>query len=82
MIGEVRWSGNQAHWPLGLHQLRAGDAERAAATATTVLDTVEGMESQRLRDRLVKMRRTMTALRSNATTEVVKRIDDTLRIPL
>ncbi|MFD7457838.1 MULTISPECIES: transcriptional regulator [unclassified Streptomyces] len=63
-------------------QLRAGHAEQAAATATTVLDSMQGMESLRLRDRLVKMRRVMTGLRSTATAEVVERIDDTLRIPL
>ncbi|MFJ4631546.1 transcriptional regulator [Streptomyces sp. NPDC088847] len=63
-------------------QLRAGDAERAAATATGVLDSMHGMESQRLRDRLVRLRRSMSSLDSNATAEVVDRIDDTLRIPL
>ncbi|GEC05913.1 hypothetical protein SSP24_35680 [Streptomyces spinoverrucosus] len=48
----------------------------------SVLDTMQGMESRRLNDRLVKLRRTMTQLGSRATTEVVERIDDTLRIPL
>lgn len=63
-------------------QLRAGDAEQAAATATDVLETMQGMESQRLRDRLVKLRRTMSSLHSHATACVVEQIDDTLRIPL
>ncbi|MBX9395267.1 transcriptional regulator [Streptomyces sp. TRM72054] len=63
-------------------QLRAGEAELAAATVQSVLDTMQGMESRRLNDRLVKLRRTMTQLGSRATTEVVERIDDTLRIPL
>ncbi len=63
-------------------QLRAGDAEQAAVTATDVLDTMQGMESQRLRDRLVKLRGSMSSLHSSATSEVVDRIDDTLRIPL
>lgn len=63
-------------------QLRAGDADQAAATATDVLETMQGMESQRLRDRLVTLRRTMSSLDSTATSSVVERIDDTLRIPL
>lgn len=63
-------------------QLRAGDAEQAAATATEVLDTMQGMESQRLRDRVVRLRRNMAGLSSTATAAVVERIDDTLRIPM
>ncbi|MFG2699520.1 transcriptional regulator [Streptomyces sp. NPDC048386] len=63
-------------------QVRAGDAEQAAATATGVLDSMQGMESQRLRDRLVRLRRSMSSLDSSVTAEVVERIDDTLRIPL
>ncbi|WP_149827551.1 transcriptional regulator [Streptomyces tailanensis] len=63
-------------------QLRAGDAEQAAATATDILDAMRGMESQRLRDRLVRLRGTMSGLGSSATTDVAERIDDTLRIPL
>ncbi|MGI5193049.1 transcriptional regulator [Streptomyces sp. CA-288835] len=63
-------------------QLRAGDAEQAAATATDVLENMQGMESQRLRDRLLKLRSSMAGIHSSATSEVVERIDDTLRIPL
>ncbi|WP_433549507.1 transcriptional regulator [Streptomyces sp. CA-294286] len=63
-------------------QVRGGDAERAAATATGVLDVMQGMESQRLNDRLVKLRRTLSGVRSAATAAVVEQIDDTLRIPL
>ncbi|MFD4769874.1 transcriptional regulator [Streptomyces niveus] len=63
-------------------QLRGGEAELAAATAGTMLDTMEGMESQRLRDRLVKVRRSLVGLQSRATADVVGRIDDTLRIPM
>lgn len=62
--------------------LRAGDADRAATTATSMLDIMEGIESQRLRDRLVKVRRSMTGLGGRATKAVIERIDDTLRIPL
>ncbi|WP_225080430.1 transcriptional regulator [Streptomyces sp. CoT10] len=63
-------------------QLRAGDADQAAATAHSVLETIQGMESRRLNDRLVRMRRSMDAMGSRVTAEVVERIDDTLRIPL
>ncbi|MFD5468917.1 transcriptional regulator [Streptomyces sp. NPDC127105] len=63
-------------------QLRAGDADQAAATAHSVLETMQGMESRRLNDRLLKMRRGMHATGSRVTAEVVERIDDTLRIPL
>ncbi|MGW6310540.1 transcriptional regulator [Streptomyces niveus] len=63
-------------------QLRGGEAELAAATAGTMLDTMEGMESRRLRDRLVKVRRSLVGLQSRTTAAVVGRIDDTLRIPM
>lgn len=62
-------------------QLRGASPEIAAATAMTMLDTMEGMESRRLRDRLVKVRQSMSHLGSRATADVVARIDDTLRIP-
>lgn len=62
--------------------LRSGEAERAAAAAHSVLETMQGMESRRLNDRLVRLRRSMTGLRSCATSDVIERIDDTLRIPL
>lgn len=63
-------------------QLRAGEAEHAAATASLVLDTMQGMESHRLNDRLMRLRRSMSQVDSQATADVVERIDDTLRIPL
>ncbi|MFI1830657.1 transcriptional regulator [Streptomyces sp. NPDC020412] len=63
-------------------QIRACEPERAADTATTMLDGMEGVESRRLRDRLLKLRRTLADVRSYATADVVARIDDTLRIPM
>ncbi|MET9147710.1 transcriptional regulator [Streptomyces sp. NPDC004042] len=63
-------------------QLRAGAADRAAETAVTMLDTMQGMESRRLQGRLITLRRSMARLGSRATADVVDRIDDTLRIPL
>lgn len=62
--------------------IRAGQAEQAAITAHSVLETMEGMESRRLNDRLIKMRRTMSGVGSRTTAELVERIDDRLRIPL
>lgn len=63
-------------------QLRAGHVEEAAATALTVLDTMQGTESRRLNDRLSKLRQSLTERPTVATREVVERIDDTLRIPM
>ncbi|NUP19891.1 MAG: transcriptional regulator [Streptomyces sp.] len=63
-------------------ELRAGEVDRAAGTAKLMLDTLQGMESHRLNDRLTSVRRTLAATRSTTVTEVVDRIDDTLRIPL
>jgi hypothetical protein len=47
-----------------------------------MLDTMQGMESRRLNDRLAKVRRSMADLDSRATADVVDRIDGTLRIPM
>ncbi|MFF0220885.1 transcriptional regulator [Streptomyces sp. NPDC004629] len=63
-------------------ELRAGEVDRAAGTAMQMLDTVAGMESHRLHDRLVGVRRNLATTRSGSTREVVDRIDETLRIPL
>jgi hypothetical protein len=63
-------------------ELRAGHVDQAAGTATRMLDTMQGMESHRLHDRLVGVRRNLAATRSRSVGEVVGRIDDTLRIPL
>ncbi|MFI1723957.1 transcriptional regulator [Streptomyces sp. NPDC020489] len=63
-------------------ELRAGEVDRAAGTAVLMLDTVQGMESHRLHDRLTVVRRHLAATRSRSASDVVTRIDDTLRIPL
>ncbi|AXE22948.1 hypothetical protein C0216_05310 [Streptomyces globosus] len=42
-----------------------------------MLDTMESMESRRLRDRLVTVRASMSALGGRAAVDVVERIDDT-----
>ncbi|MFD8937340.1 transcriptional regulator [Streptomyces sp. NPDC059578] len=63
-------------------QMRGGAVDHAAGTAERMLDTVQGMESHRLYDRLAGVRRSLAATRSVSAREVVGRIDDTLRIPL
>ncbi|MER5441829.1 hypothetical protein [Streptomyces sp. NPDC002790] len=63
-------------------ELRAGGVDQAAGTAERMLDTVQGMESHRLYDRLAGVRRSLATTRSASVREVVGRIDDTLRIPL
>ncbi|MFJ4686001.1 hypothetical protein [Streptomyces sp. NPDC088789] len=63
-------------------ELRGGEIDLAAGTAVAMLDTVAGMESHRLYDRLAGVRRNLAATRTASTREVVDRIDETLRIPL
>ncbi|WP_447037596.1 transcriptional regulator [Streptomyces sp. DSM 118878] len=63
-------------------ELRAGEIDRAAGTSEQMLDTVRGMESHRLYDRLAGVRRNLAATRSRTAREIVRRLDDTLRIPL
>ncbi|MEL3944892.1 transcriptional regulator [Streptomyces sp. LNU-CPARS28] len=63
-------------------ELRAGAVDQAAGTAMRMLDTVQGMESHRLMDRLAGVRRSLATTHSHATAEAIARIDDTLRIPL
>jgi hypothetical protein len=63
-------------------ELRAGSVEGAVRTADRMLDTVQGMESHRLHDRLAGVRRSLTGTGSRSVRDVVGRIDDTLGIPL
>jgi hypothetical protein len=63
-------------------QMRNGDVERAAATAVEAVEQIRGMESQRLRDRLVSLRRTLVTHGGTATADAVELIDETLRMPL
>ncbi|GHJ40516.1 hypothetical protein Sm713_61250 [Streptomyces sp. TS71-3] len=63
-------------------ELRAGDVDRAVSTAARMLETVKGMESQRLAERLMTVRRRLATTRSAATKEIVASIDQTLTIPL
>ncbi|WP_435242915.1 transcriptional regulator [Streptomyces cucumeris] len=63
-------------------ELRSGDADRAAATAVEMVETVQGMESRRLRDRLVTVRNALASWGSTATEDAEQRIDDVLSLPV
>ncbi|RBM21357.1 transcriptional regulator, partial [Streptomyces sp. PT12] len=63
-------------------EVAAGEAEQAAATAVEMVRTVQGMESRRLRDRLVSVRRSLSRAGGAAAADSVEMIDETLRVPL
>lgn len=63
-------------------EIKAGDVDRAAESAVTMLDLMQGMESRRLNDRLTKVRRSLAATGSNAVRDVVDRIDGALDLPM
>ncbi|MCX4686751.1 transcriptional regulator [Kitasatospora purpeofusca] len=62
--------------------LGRGDADQAAAHAVGALDLAVGMESRRLRDRFVALRRQLSGHNTAATRDAVDRIDDVLAVPL
>ncbi|MDJ0346738.1 transcriptional regulator [Streptomyces sp. PH10-H1] len=62
-------------------ELRSGEADLAASTALEMLTQGQGMESQRLRDRFVSVRKSLAEHSSTATTEAAERIDASLRVP-
>jgi hypothetical protein len=63
-------------------QLRGGDAEQAARTALAMVHTAEGMESQRLRERFVTVRKSLVEHGSAAAAEAAEAVDDALRFPI
>ncbi|MEW2125495.1 transcriptional regulator [Streptomyces sp. NPDC007259] len=63
-------------------ELRRGEADRAAATATEMADRVRGMESQRLRDRLRAVRADLVASGSADAERAAERVEGALRVPL
>ncbi|MEU2430918.1 transcriptional regulator [Streptomyces sp. NPDC007861] len=63
-------------------ELRRGEAERAARTATEMAERARGMESQRLRDRLREVRRQLVDNGSVSAAEAAELIDGALRVPL
>ncbi|MFC5803721.1 transcriptional regulator [Streptomyces formicae] len=63
-------------------ELRRGEADRAALTATEMAEWARGMESQRLRDRLREVRRQLVDNGSPSAAEAAELIDGALRVPL
>lgn len=63
-------------------ELRHGEADRAARTATEMADTARGMESRRLRDRLRTVREHLATSGCADARSAVARIDGALRVPL
>ncbi|MEU6080155.1 transcriptional regulator [Streptomyces sp. NPDC047108] len=63
-------------------QLRGGEADHAAATAIQMAEQAHGMESQRLRDRLISTQRALASHGSTATRGAAELIGEALRVPL
>ncbi|MCG7529603.1 transcriptional regulator, partial [Streptomyces sp. OfavH-34-F] len=63
-------------------ELRQGEADRAAATATEMAERVRGMESRRLRDRLRTVRTELMASGSADAERAAERVGEALRVPL
>ncbi|MGH3311091.1 MAG: hypothetical protein ACRDP3_10980 [Streptomyces sp.] len=63
-------------------EIKAGEVDRAAGSAQTMVEQMQGMESRRLNDRLTKVRRSLTATGSSAVRDVVDRIDGALDLPM
>ncbi|MBM9622620.1 transcriptional regulator [Streptomyces zhihengii] len=63
-------------------ELRQGEADRAARTATEMVDTARGMESRRLRDRLRAVREHLATSGCADARSAVALIDGALRVPL
>lgn len=62
--------------------LGRGEPELAAANAISALDLAAGMESQRLRDRFVTLRKKLAGHGSAAARDAVEQIDASLSVPL
>lgn len=63
-------------------ELRQGEADRAAATASEMAERARGMESQRLRDRLRAVREQLVASGSAEAARAADLVDGALRVPL
>ncbi|WP_078857364.1 transcriptional regulator [Streptomyces sp. NBRC 109706] len=79
----------QAHFRGRVHRLAtfartqaaAGEVDGAASTALEMLDAARGMESRRLRERLVSVRNTLSRYEASGARDVVELIDETLLVP-
>lgn len=62
-------------------ELHNGEAERAAATAAEMVGMAQGIESQRLRGRMRRVRRRLAQHSGTSAAEAAKLIEDTLSVP-
>ncbi|MET9881433.1 transcriptional regulator [Actinacidiphila glaucinigra] len=67
---------------LTIAQLRGGDADLASSTAVLMVDEACGIDSHRLRDRLVSIRQCMADQGGAAARDTAELIEETLRVPL
>lgn len=63
-------------------ELRSGEAERAAVTAAEMVGYAQGIESQRLRGRMRRVRDHLAQHPGTSAAEAAELIDDALRVPL
>lgn len=62
--------------------LGRGEVEQASAHSVDALNLAAGMESQRLRDRFVMLRRKLSGQQTASARDAVERIDASLSVPL
>lgn len=62
-------------------ELLAGEPERAAAAAAEMVGTARGIESQRLRGRMRRVRRALVRHPGTSAAEAAKLIEDSLSVP-
>ncbi|HEV7626540.1 MAG TPA: transcriptional regulator [Streptomyces sp.] len=63
-------------------ELSSGSAERAAQTAVQMVDHAQGIESQRLRQRMRRVREHLLRHPGTPADRAAKQIEETLRVPL
>lgn len=63
-------------------ELRSGEAERAAETAAEMVGLAQGIESQRLRGRMRRVRDHLVEYPGTPAAEAAKLIEEALRVPL
>ncbi|MBQ1159321.1 transcriptional regulator [Streptomyces sp. A73] len=61
--------------------LHAGEPERAAVTAAEMVDTAQGIESQRLRGRMRRVRKRLEQHPGTSVAKAAKLIEDSLSVP-
>ncbi|MFG3252906.1 transcriptional regulator [Streptomyces sp. NPDC048172] len=63
-------------------ELHSGEAERAAATAAEMVGTAQGIESQRLRGRMRRVKHRLAQHPGTPAAEAARLIEDALSVPL